>query len=203
MTFKAENNNVTAVLTQRKQNIYEQAAILFRDKGFPATSMRDLASAVGIEASSLYSHINSKSEILRHICFNCATRFLVSLDKINKTNELPADKLRALIDVHVTIAQDDATSIIVFNDEWRHLEEPHLSEFIKLRRRYEEGCAQIIKAGIADGSFREIDPFIVLNTLLSSTLWLHRSARAHEKSHSEISGQISDMILFGLQKEES
>ena len=198
MTVKTDPVNTTGELTQRKKYIYERAARLFRDKGFPATSMRDLASAVGIEASSLYSHIDSKAEILRHICFNCAGRFLEELEEINNSTVDPSEKLRALIDSHVSIAQEDATSIIVFNDEWRHLEEPYLAEFVNLRRTYEEGCVRIIKEGISDGSFRNIDPFIVLNSMLSSTLWIHRSARAHEWTHSEISGQIADMVLFGL-----
>lgn len=190
-------------LTERKQKIVEEAARLFRDKGFPATSVRDLASAVGLEPSSLYSHINSKEEILRHICFNCANKFLEGLEELTEADLTPAQKLRALIDMHVSIARNDATSIIVFNDEWRHLSEPHLAEFIALRRKYEDGCLRIITDGIRNGEFRKTDPHIVLNSLLSSTLWVHRSERAHHMDHTGISQSISDLLLFGLQDSNS
>ena len=43
---------------------------MFKDKGFAASSMRDLAETVGIEAASLYNHIKSKSEILQEIIFH-------------------------------------------------------------------------------------------------------------------------------------
>ena len=44
----------------KKELILEKAATMFRQKGFAATSMRDLAETVGIEAASLYNHIRSK-----------------------------------------------------------------------------------------------------------------------------------------------
>ncbi|HCT23363.1 MAG TPA: TetR/AcrR family transcriptional regulator, partial [Chitinophagaceae bacterium] len=50
--------------SSRKDIIVSKAASLFREKGYKATSMRELADAVGVEAASLYNHIHSKTEIL-------------------------------------------------------------------------------------------------------------------------------------------
>ena len=52
----------------RKDVIVTKAATLFREKGFKAASMRDLAESVGVEAASLYNHIKSKTELLHEIC---------------------------------------------------------------------------------------------------------------------------------------
>ena len=198
MTSDFKTMQANGTLTQRKQRIYEEAAKLFRDKGFAGTSVRDLATAVSLEPSSLYSHISSKEEILHHICFNCAHRFLGSLAEVQKTPGSASNKLRELIEMHVRIAQTDATSIIVFNDEWRHLTEPELTEFVGLRKQYEDGCLNIIEKGMTGGEFRSVDPHVVLNSLLSSTLWIHRSNRAHHLEPGKLAEQIADMLLFGL-----
>lgn len=60
----------------RKQEIINAAAVLFKDKGYSAVTMRDLASAMGIKAASLYNHIQSKQEILSDIIIKSCRRIL-------------------------------------------------------------------------------------------------------------------------------
>ena len=64
-----EYGQSTAKKASKKELILQKAATMFRQKGFAATSMRDLAETVGIEAASLYNHIQSKSEILQEITY--------------------------------------------------------------------------------------------------------------------------------------
>ena len=56
----------------KKDVITKKAALLFIEKGFSATSMRDIAEGVGIEAPSLYNHITGKNELLEEICSRIA-----------------------------------------------------------------------------------------------------------------------------------
>src|ERR1051325_4646194 len=69
----------------RKDVIIAKAAKLFREKGFSATSMRDLAEHVGVEAASLYNHISSKAEILQEICFKTANNFMSHIEEVDAT----------------------------------------------------------------------------------------------------------------------
>lgn len=183
----------------KKQIILEAAARLFRDKGYMATSMRDLAQAVDLKASSLYNHISGKEEILREICFKHAGRFHQELKVIEEKEEFADAKVRALIRLHIQVATEDITSITAFNDEWRHLTEPHLSEFIALRREYEHRFRAIIESGIRSGSFKAVNANIALYTIFSAVRWVYDWYQPGKSlSVSQLEEQIAGLLLDGL-----
>lgn len=163
----------TIDLKSKQQEIRKAAARLFRDKGYSATSMRDLAQAVDLKAPSIYNHFTSKEEILRQICFDNAHRFTRAMTAVENMVASSAEKLRALIRIHILIATEDETSVIAFNDEWRHLDEPHLSEFTAIRRDYERRFRAIIEDGIQTGELKTLNPNIVTHTIFSSMRWLY------------------------------
>jgi AcrR family transcriptional regulator len=157
----------------KKEQIYREAAKLFREKGYKAASMRDLAGRVQLKASSLYSHIGSKEEILVKICFDNAHHFIAGMESIETMYCSVTDKIKSLLLLHIRTAIEDATSVTVFNDEWKHLSEPYLSQFVQLRKDYENRFRAIIKTGVEIGEIKKMNTEILLYSLLNSVQWLH------------------------------
>ncbi len=183
----------------KKQLIREAAARLFRDKGYPATSMRDLADAVQLRASSLYNHISSKEEILKDICFGNAQRFLAVMEEVEQMEGSVTEKVMALLRLHIRTATEDLTSVTAFNDEWRHLTEPHLSEFKALRKNYEGRFQAIIEEGIRSGEFQAVEPAIALHTLFSAVRWLYDWYKPGKKITAEVlEEQVGGLLMKGL-----
>src|SRR3954466_14683594 len=85
----------------KKEAILDEAAKLFYEKGFSATSMRDLAEKVGVEAASLYNHIQSKSELLQEICFKVANEFMTNIKTTDASSINAIDKINALLRFHI------------------------------------------------------------------------------------------------------
>ena len=191
-----------AEIKNKRDEIQEAAARMFRDKGYSATSMRDLAEAVELKASSIYNHFYSKEDILRQICFDNARRFLEGLVEVENMPAPAGEKLRALIRMHILIATEDATSVIAFNDEWRHLEEPHLSEFMAIRRNYEQRFRAIIEEGIRHGALKPFDPVITTHTIFSSMRWLYDWFKSGKKiTMPDLEHTITELLMEGLAKE--
>jgi len=189
------------VKKSKKEIIREAAALLFRDKGYSATSMRDLAEAVNLKASSLYNHISSKEEILRDICFENANRFLSGMKTVEATDTSPEEKVRQLLSLHIQTAMQDATSVTAFNDEWRHLNEPFLTDFKALRRDYERRFLAILQQGMASGEFRTLEPTVALYTIFSSVRWLYDWFQAGKKlTAEEVENQMVQLVMGGLRK---
>ena len=153
----------------RKASISVAAARLFREKGFSATGMRDLALEVGMEAASLYNHIRSKSELLQEICFRIAFTFTAQLDELEKDESLSSlEKLEAVLRFHIRMWVDTLDDVLVTNNESRYLEEPYLSAFLNERRVYVRRLEHIIEEGMGKGEIRPIEPYAVVLTLMSA-----------------------------------
>ncbi|MEO6915096.1 MAG: TetR/AcrR family transcriptional regulator [Chitinophagaceae bacterium] len=185
----------------KKEAIIEAAAKLFYAQGFPATTMRDLAINVGVEAASLYNHIRSKSEILEKICFAVAHSFMNRMEEIDKSDQNSIHKLESLLRLHIRQMIDNHEYVHVSDREWRHLDEPYLSSYQDQRRVYRRRFAAIIEKGIATQEIRDVDAptavLIMLHAISGIESW-HRSKK-------RISGELLEdnmvMILIEGMKE--
>jgi TetR/AcrR family transcriptional regulator, cholesterol catabolism regulator len=152
----------------KKDVITQKAASLFRKKGFAASSMRELADNIGVEASSLYNHIGSKSEILSSICFTIANSFNMQLAEVELMDVSAVAKLENLIRFHIHMMLDNFDEVYVANHEWKQLEEPYLSNFLNQRKIYETRLADIIQDGTSNGTIKNINPHVIVLIILSA-----------------------------------
>ncbi len=191
--IKTENN-----LT-RKEVIVSKAATLFREKGFKAASMRDLAEAVGVEAASLYNHIKSKTEILHELCFSVANRFLHKIDEVEAEQTSSVDKIEKLLRFHINEMIHHYEEVYVSDREWKHLSDPYLSNFQNQRRIYRKRFAAIIEVGIADHQIKKIDAatavLIMLHAISGIESW-HRSTQ--KITAEELEENMISILVGGL-----
>ena len=83
--------------TSRKAEIIAEASQLFKEKGYSAVTVRDIAQAMGIKAASLYNHIEGKQEILSVLILDLAKEFTSGMNAILKMNNSPLQKIEKLI----------------------------------------------------------------------------------------------------------
>lgn len=186
----------------RKEQIELAATDLFKTKGYSATSMRDIASKIGIEAASIYSHISSKEYILMTICFRMARAFMLGIEGILKTEDPIEVKFKNVIIQHVNIITKDIAASAVFWNEWRHLSEPLLSELAVMQRDYEHAFKSIIEQGVKEGKFEVYDISFSVMAILSS---LNGVQKWHDYSLApeELNEAFANMFLTGLKKREN
>ena len=183
----------------RKDVIIEKARRLFLEKGFAAASMRDLAEHVGVEAASLYNHIQSKSEILQEICFKVANEFISHLEQVEGSEKTALEKMEILIRFHIRMMLKEYESIYISDHEWRHLPEPYLSNFLNQRRHYRKRLAAIIEQGIESGEMKPIEPYVATLTILSAISGIeswHRSRKTVPEK--DLEENMTKFLVEGL-----
>jgi len=183
----------------RKDVIVRKAATLFREKGYKAASMRDLAEAVGVEAASLYNHIKSKSELLHELVFSVANKFVLKMDEIESENISSLEKMEKLLRFHITEMINNYEEVYVSDREWKHLSDPYLSNYQNQRRVYRKRIAAIIEEGIRNKEIKTIDaPTVVLIFLhaVSGIESWHRSTK--KITANELEQNMITILIDGL-----
>jgi TetR/AcrR family transcriptional regulator, cholesterol catabolism regulator len=172
--------NVRRRRAGKKDLILQKASAMFRERGYATTSMRDLAEAVGIEAASLYNHIQSKSEILQEIIFRTANDCNVHLENLELKSMSSLKKVESLIRFHVQMMLNRFDDYYVMINDWAHLPEPYLTNFTTQRRNYAQKMESIVQEGIKNKEMKPVLPYVAVLTILSSVRGLefwHRSAK--------------------------
>lgn len=186
----------------KKELILRKAATMFREKGFAATSMRDLAETVGIEAASLYNHIRSKNEMLESICFDVANRFNTHIDVVENDNQPIIKKVETILRFHIKQMVEQYEEVYVSDREWKHLDEPYLSNFQIQRRNYRKKFAAIIQMGIQKNEIRQIDAptavLIMLHAVSGIESWHRSTAKINAK---ELEENMIMIMIDGLRKQ--
>lgn len=190
-----------SLIVNRKEQITETAAKLFRKKGYIATTMRDLAAELGIEAASIYHHVKSKEELLETICFDMANKFILNAKEVNDIYFNAEEKLRLAIKLHIETITLNQNKSAVFLREWRNLSEPNLSKFKMLRDQYENQFTVIIIDGENEDIFDLVDKKFAVLSILSTINFVNEWYKSDGKMNAaEIAEKLSNFILGGLKK---
>ncbi len=182
----------------RKQEIILTAAKLFKEKGYSAVTMRDLAAEMGIKAASLYNHISSKQDILKDIIISLAEAFTDGMQTIKVSEANSIEKLKQIVALHINITSKNTYGMASLNNDWMHLEEQR-DYYLELRHNYEDDFRDILKQGIASGEIINEHPdtilFSVLSTLRSLYLWIPKKEDLHPE---QLTASLNKVLINGI-----
>jgi AcrR family transcriptional regulator len=189
-------------MKSRKEHILDEAARLFRQKGYAATSVQDVAEAVGIKAASLYNHISSKQEILKDICLPISEVFNTGMEGIQNSSLSSIEKLEALVNLHVNTTQQYKDKMALITGDWIHLDGQALQTYKRSRKKYEKDFISILDDCKKDGFLdAKLNTEISLFSILSSLHWLYSWRERHQEiSVIELEKQLRQILLNGIKK---
>ena len=186
-------------LSPRKQQILDTAQQLFNRQGFVSASMRDLAKELNIKPPSLYSHYESKNEILWEIAMRCTFEFFDHVIPHATGDGSPEVRLKKMIEAHVEVIIKNIDASAIFFHEWQQLEGERKEEYAGLIQQYESTFVKVVKEGMASGIFKEIPAKFTVSTILSAINWIQLWYKPEGKMRVEdISKTFQAFILGGL-----
>jgi AcrR family transcriptional regulator len=188
-----------ASLDARRAEFYRTAAQLFRERGFDATSVSDVARALGLTKAGLYHHFESKEALLFEI-------MSFGLDKVRDEVVLPVrairdpeERLQQLIVRHARIATRGHGAVAHLGDEIRALPSGSRKDIERRMRVYFDLVRDTLGDLKAAGRLRNVDPTVATFSLIGMILWLPRWFRQSGKlTQEQVAEEIAKMALGGL-----
>ena len=186
-------------ITDRKTDIVNISAKLFKEKGYSAVTMRDIALALEIKAASLYNHIKSKQEILALMVIGIAEEYTHTIREIESSLENSVQKIENVIQLHIDITVRNPDALASLNNDWMHLPDGDLQYFLQMREEYEAIFRRIVKKGTADGEIKngnsEVIIFSILSTIRTLYLWY---GKKKEFTAATLKSNLSKVLLEGI-----
>lgn len=151
--------------------LLQAAAHLFRRKGYERTTVRDLATAVGIQSGSIFHHFKSKEEILRAVMEETIIYNTALMEAALAEADTLRERVLALIRCELQSIMGgtgEAMAVLVY--EWRSLSEDSQAHILALRDRYEQRWLEVLEEARVAG-YVQRDPFILRRFLTGALSW--------------------------------
>ncbi|MGI6873375.1 TetR/AcrR family transcriptional regulator [Amycolatopsis sp. 3B14] len=188
--------------SERRQALVDIAAELFAERGFKATTVREIGDAAGVLSGSLYHHFDSKETIADEILSTYLDGIVQTYKRIIDEHPRPGDALRELVRSAFASLGPHRAAITILQNERSYLAElPRFAYLTKIENDVRRMWVKVIEAGIAEGTFRDdLDPKLTYQFLRDAiwvaVRWFTPSGRL---SVDQLADQYLKLVMEGLE----
>jgi AcrR family transcriptional regulator len=150
------------------QRLMDAAVDAFADKGFHATSTRDIAARAQMSPAGVYVHFASKQDLLFQLCRRGHVLALEVVDTARKSADSPPEQLVAIVSAFASWHAEQHRTARIVQYEFPHLSPEHRGEVMTLRKQIDAVVGDVLQAGVATGDFDV--PDIAMTTLALQSL---------------------------------
>lgn len=191
------------VAISKEQEIIAVAARLFKEKGYRATTLEDIAVAVGMLKGSLYYYIQSKEELLYIVVREPVRQAYKKLEEIVHSDAPIKTKIAQAVANHLTLFHQHYPHMAVYLHDYHHLLQKLQKDSIETPKHYQRLWATLLQQGIDAGELRtDLDVNVTGYAILGMCNWVYRWYNPEGKLSAEAIATIfSKIILDGVSGE--
>ena len=185
----------------QKAKMLETARRLFWEKGYNATSMREIAIAYGCRPANIYNFFSDKEEILFEVLREEMEKIIQPIKHFEADDHTsPTEQLRFIIESHLKVTLSyRRSSGLLFDVALDSLSPAKRKTIIDLRDTYDRIIRKVIGRGIETGYFPEVDVrlagFMIASMITRTRIWFHPKKGV---SVGELADFISEFAFNGL-----
>ena len=155
----------------KRDAVLRTAARLFKERGFSASSLDEVAARLNVTKPVIYRHFANKDQILFE-CVSVALEQILEAAADAKTGPGKArERLFALMKRYAVIMTEDSGMCVVRTGD-HELSEASRKEFRKLKRKIDRVIRALIEEGIEDGSIAPCDAKLTGFAITGALNWV-------------------------------
>ena len=188
-------------MSQRRQELLELSARLFAERGYGATTVRDIADEAGILSGSLYHHFPSKEAIVDEILSTFLDELFGEYRRITAQDMGARRKLEAVVVESFQCIDRHHEAVAIFQNEAKHLAQSQRFAYLNDRNReFRRLWMQILEDGVRTGAFRPTLDTDLVYRFIRDTVWVAvRWYRPGGPMSAEtVAAQYLDILLDGI-----
>jgi AcrR family transcriptional regulator len=202
---KAALEDGGAVYMARREEILQASAHVFRERGFEAATLRDVAAALNTDRASLYYYVGSKEELLQEIVRQALRRDIEIAEAVKRSRVDSPAKITALIKAMVDSYDENYPHMMVYIEDLGRIARQDSEwsiDVIEQTRAYEALVLSILRKGQRDGTLRNDLPVELCALALFGMInWMHRWYRPNNKWKPEdVAATFTTIFLDGYAK---
>ena len=185
---------------QKLEFILRTAARIFAEKGYHPTTMRDISRETQVSLAGLYHYCRSKEELLFLIQDNCFGRVLARLqERLRETSE-PIEKLRLVIENHLSFFAANMAEMKVLSHEAESLGGDLYNHVSTRKDKYTQLARQILRElQETQQSQESIDLTVATYALFGMMNWIYNWYDPHGKLKvSDLASNVMKLFLNGF-----
>ena len=186
------------ILAHKRERILQEAVRLFYERGFTATTLDDVANALGVTKPFIYTHFKSKTELLAAICLPTIQMSVDAAANAVRGKGSAAERLRRLIVDFTKVVLVRQPNIAVYFREEKSLEPDALAAINALRREFDRWLSRLLEEGIAAGEFRVDDVNLASLAIGGMISWAYTWHRPGGRLDVEELGRRMAVLALGL-----
>lgn len=186
-----------------ENDMYEQAARLFAERGYAGTSLQDIAEAMGMTRPALYHYVRSKDELLARLVTEITEGSAAEISAVaGQTGLGPAAQVHEIARL-MALGRATQPARFLLLERSEHELPPDLAEVHQAAKRaLLRSLAQVIEDGVSAGQFRPVDPRLAALAVIGMCNWVawwHHPGSG--RSPADLAGQLADLAVAMVAQE--
>jgi AcrR family transcriptional regulator len=184
----------------QKDRMLRAAALCFNQKGFSGTSLKDVASHLGLTDAALYYYVRNKEELV-YLCYLRAAELgKAALDEATGGDGSGLDRVQRYLRLHAEFMVGEPGPVAIMS-EIPSLSDEHREEILSLSRAHSARFESLLEEGIADGSIRRCDVRMTGNAIMGALNWIPKWHHGNSDVGRQVVDSFPEILSRGLQPE--